>query len=268
MRSPLLASLLSLGFLLIAGSAIAMPISTVGPYRYGPYGCDLRWNACFRDGGAINRAFACDTNSGAEVLVGSFVPAWDISDVSGLEIVIDVASAGAAMPAWWSYKNVGTCRQNSLSMGFVALPSSVACLDWSAGQAAGGIGAYTIGGRGPTTARIVAAIAVPFGALANLTGRQEYFAFTLTINHAKTVGTGSCGGCDVPVCIVYNKTKMTTPIASHDTYVMGPSNLTDSDYVTWQGGAGVSSFGGSTTGCPAATPVKRGTWGSIKSLYR
>jgi hypothetical protein len=31
-------------------------------------------------------------------------------------------------------------------------------------------------------------------------------------------------------------------------------------HVTWQGGGGVP--------CPAATPVKKSTWGSIKAIYR
>ena len=32
------------------------------------------------------------------------------------------------------------------------------------------------------------------------------------------------------------------------------------NFVTWQGGGG--------TNCPAATPTRNSTWGSVKSLYR
>lgn len=267
MRRLLPALLLLLTALIPSATVFAMPSpGPIGPYRYGPYGCNLRWNNCFGDNGAINRAFACDTNTGTEVLVGSWVPAWDLTGMSGAEVVIDLASAGTSLPAWWSFRNAGTCRQAALAMNFIPLPSNVVCMDWAAGQSAGGIGAYQIGGRGANTARIVAAIAVPSSALANLIGRKEYFAFNLNINHSKTVGTGACAGCTTPVCIVFNRMKMTTQVAAHDTYVQGPSNLTDSDYATWQGGAGVSSFGG--TGCPAATPTKRETWGAVKSLYR
>lgn len=269
MRSAIMAGLVLLAALTCAPRTLAMPAppGSIGPYRYGPYGCNLRWNNCLGDGGAINRNFTCDTNSGVETLVGSFVPAWDINSATGIEIVMDLASAGTTMPAWWSFKNAGACRIQSIATNFVLPATAVGCADWSNGQAAGGIGSYNIGLRGANTARVTLAIAVPLGAATDLVGRKEYFAVNLHINHSKTVGTGACGGCSTPVCIVLNRTKMTTPVLGHETYyVQGPSNLTDSDYATWQGGAGVSASG--TTGCPAATPSVRSTWGAVKSLYR
>jgi hypothetical protein len=45
-----------------------------------------------------------------------------------------------------------------------------------------------------------------------------------------------------------------------------PFNGTDANFVTWQGG-GAPAVGGAI-GCPAATPVRRAVWGSLKSLYR
>ena len=38
------------------------------------------------------------------------------TQASGVEIVVDVATAGATLPAWWAFKNAGTCRPSSLTM--------------------------------------------------------------------------------------------------------------------------------------------------------
>ena len=229
-------------------------------------GTNIRWQGCFGDGGAQNRAFACNTNTGtSNILVGSFEIGADILQASGNEVVVDIASAGP-LPAWWGFKNAGTCRQNSLSMNFSLPGTAVNCADWASGQAAGGIGAYNIGLGGPNAARIVAAIAVPASALADLFAGQEYFSYNIVINNAKTVGTGLCAGCTTPVCIVFNSLKVTTQVAANDRTVAGPTNGTDSNYATWQGGVGVQSTRGS--GCPAATPTRNSTWGQVKGLYR
>src|SRR5882672_5689194 len=73
-------------------------------------GLNLRWNACFGDAGANNKISACTSNAGSQFMVGSFVLPSDLPGVSGIEIVIDVATAGSTLPAWWSFKNVGSCR--------------------------------------------------------------------------------------------------------------------------------------------------------------
>lgn len=231
----------------------------------GPYGVNIRWDACFADGGTLNKSFTCDTNTGSEKLVLSFVLPFDTQNISGWEGVINLASAGATLPAWWAFKNVGTCRSTSLGLNFNA-SAGQNCPDWSAGQAAGGIGAYSVGLRGANTARVTFAIAVPPNAIASLVGLDEYFLANLTINHAKTVGTGACAGCTTPVCIVFSSLKFTTPIPANDRILLTPTNFTDSNYATWQGGAGM--VVGTAVGCPAATPTKQQTWGAVKSLYR
>jgi hypothetical protein len=228
-------------------------------------GTNLRWTNCFGDGGAINKAFACNTNAGSNILVGSYELGEDISQTSGNEVVVDIASAGP-LPAWWSFKNAGTCRQSALAMNFTIPGTAANCVDWASGQSAGGIGAYNIGLGGPNAARIVAAIAVPASALADQFTGQEYFSFNVVINNTKTVGTGLCAGCTTPVCIVFNSVKVTTQEAARDRTVSGATNGTDSNYCTWQGGVGASSNRG--TGCPAATPTRSSTWGAVKGLYR
>jgi hypothetical protein len=237
-------------------------------------GVGLKWDLCAADGGMTNKAFACNTNAGSNQLVGTFaLNAAGLAQVSGNEVIIDLASAGATLPAWWQMFKAGTCRNTSLTMNFVANGAAVNCADWALGASAGGIGAYNIGQRGPNTSRIIAAIAVPPSALADLAGGQEYFSFNVLINHLKTVGTGLCDGCQTPVCIVFNSINLTTPILANNVKLSGPENGTDSDFVTWQGGAGVvvnppPPGSPPVSGCPAATPTKNATWSQVKSMYR
>ena len=241
--------------LLLAMSATIASASGVG----------IRWTNCLSDGGLSNRNFACTSNTGAGVLLGTFQLDADLPNTSGEEIVVDLASAQPTLPAWWGFVVAGTCRQGALQL-FAAPPASaVNCADWAQGLATIGIGAYNIGARGPNTARLVAAAAVPPASLQLLTPGQEYFSFNATISNTKSVGTGSCAGCSDPVCIVFNSLNLTTPILANNVKLTGPSNGTDSHFVTFQGGAGIVTGGG--TGCPAATPTKNATWSQVKAMY-
>src|SRR5262245_36233105 len=109
-------------------------------------GLGLRWTECIGDGGAPNRAFACNANTGSSVLVGTFqLGAAGLAQTSGEEIVIDIGSASATLPAWWQFKNVGTCRTGSLLMGSAPTGNAANCADWGGGLATAGVGAYTMG---------------------------------------------------------------------------------------------------------------------------
>jgi hypothetical protein len=238
-------------------------------------GTNLRWTNCFIDAGAQNQAFACNTNANTPAsikhhLIGSFQLGADLTQVSGVSFIVDLASAGASLPPWWQFKNVGTCRATSLNFSPAIPGSAVSCADWAPVLPGGGLASYTVGVFGPTSARMIAGFAVPATALADLLGGQEYFAFDATIDNTKTVGTGSCAGCDVPVCIAMHEIIVATPPVagepSRDVRLDTPANGTDSDVALWQGGAGANSLRGA--GCPAATPTRSSTWSSVKSLYR
>ena len=228
-------------------------------------GLSLRWDSCLIDGGVQNKSFACDVNTGAEVLAGSFKLGADMGQVSGNEIAVDLASAGAALPAWWSFKNTGTCRQSAMTINFVTGALEQDCPDWGAGVIVGGLAAYNIGVKGANTARITAAAAVPPDQLQLLSAGQEYLSFNLVINHSKTVGAGSCAGCSTPVCLVLLSINITTPVLANNRVITGPMNGNDSDWATWQGGGGV--VVGGNSGCPRALPTERRSWGAVKALY-
>lgn len=120
---------------------------------------------------------------------------------------------------------------------------------------------------GSNSARVEILTATPCCLIADLFSQQEYFALRLRIDNTKTVGTGACAGCDVPVCIVLQSIKLSLIGRPEVTRVLtSPLNGTDSHYATWQGGGSPTTSLG--TGCPAATPTRRGTWGGVKALYR
>jgi hypothetical protein len=220
---------------------------------------NLRWNACFGDGGVANRNFACDTNSGSQSLVGSFVLPYDVSFVIGNDIVVDVGTAGATLPAWWDFKNAGTCRQTSLSANLVVPATAVQCTNWTDGSAVILLVSYTEGTFGPNSARIRIASAMPRTGV-DLFANTEFFSFSLLINNLKTVG--ACAGCSLGACINLRALDVKRATSPNDDVHLFPSNVSDG-LVTWQGGSGVITG----NGCPAATPTRNRTWGEVKAIY-
>jgi hypothetical protein len=218
----------------------------------------------------MNRAFACNSNLGNQVLLGSFAASQDIRQVSGNEVTVDFGFAGSGVPSWWQFKTAGSCRPTSLNYVITAPASVVNCPDWSAGQAVGGLATYTLASFGPNSARLLGVSAVPQAALADLQAGQEYFSFQLTINNLRTVGTGACGGCDLGGCIALKSIKLTTPIAADNvTLFYGAGPDLSSGLATWQGGTGVITPGdGGPPRCLAATPVRNSSWNRVKALYR
>ena len=107
----------------------------------------LRWDNCLGDGGTYNRVFACDTNSGFEVLVGSFRLDETMDQASGLSTYIHLAPTGSStpMPAWWSLRPSlpAGCRWGSLTVSFAPPVTSTVCVDrWN------GRGRRLLRGRG------------------------------------------------------------------------------------------------------------------------
>ena len=227
-------------------------------------GVNLSWNNCAGEGtGANNKTFACASNNGTNVLVTSFTLDSDVGQVNGNELVLDVLTNQPSIPDWWAFRDLGTCRQSSLSANMLANAGDVVCVDWGAGQSAGGIGAYSqeLGTIDPgLTAqhrRIKIAVAVPVSAVTDLLANTEYFSCNVTINNLKTVGATACAGCSLPMCVVFNSLNVTTVGGANDTFI-GAAASAGSNIVTWQG-AGPN--------CQAV-PTRNVTWGAVKALYR
>ena len=171
------------------------------------------------------------------------------------------------MPAWWDFKNVGTCRVQSLSFNTLADAADVVCMDWAQGHSLGGLGSYATGtppsmGTIPVSLasrhrRLTMALAVSPDSLQNLVGDTEYFSCNLVIDHTKTVGTGACSGCAGSVCLVIEHMNITTPTLANNVFLYG-GTTPGSDMAHWQGTAADCNL----------VPVKSRTWGQVKALYR
>lgn len=230
-------------------------------------GVNLAWNDC-GNFGSCNQTFACDTNGpGVFTLVGSFVPPEGVTQFVGEELVVDFLANGAQIPDWWQFKNTGTCRQTAFnaSVDFFSGPDH--CLDYWQGQGAGGIAAWRVGGAigsgyPANYGRLTMAFAVPPNLVTGLDSSAEYYAFKLTFTKAKTVGTGACAGCDVPVAAVFSSCRLVQPAGVGDFPL---TQWQDWAFASWQNATyHVYDVGYS---CPPV-PAKNKTWGSIKSLYR
>jgi hypothetical protein len=244
-----------------------------------PYGLNVAWTQCYGDGGTSNRQFACNTNTGVERLVLSFLVDQQVQNACGMEMYLQIASESPVLPSWWSMKNTGTCRPTAVSFDISPPnPSSTICLDWGGSLfGASGIGYYNIGAAGANTVTTAAVVAVPQGLGLVLDPGITYFTGSYVINHTKTVGSGSCSGCQIPACVYYSHMKLLVDGASAPVrFLTTPANTPNSQIATWQSGQ----VSGLTHQCDATTctnsflcatqPVsaRQGTWGAVKALYR
>ena len=246
-------------------------------------GINARWDNCYADGGVMNKAFACDRNTGSELIVLSAQLEAEMADISGMEIRISLKPAAPTLPAWWLFRTNGLtddgCRPTSLS--FIASPvlDPGTCVDWGQGQQMGGIGRYRIDDIGPGTAVIVIASAVAPSNLAHFDPGTEYVVGALRINHANTVGTGSCAGCNMPVCLLFTSLDITTPVLANDRIFSSGANGVDSQIVHWQAGqlTNLVNHCTGTFSCTtqfecaniaSPTSTRQSTWGAVKALYR
>ncbi|HEY6193588.1 MAG TPA: hypothetical protein VI504_00975 [Candidatus Eisenbacteria bacterium] len=247
---------------------LAAMLLAIGVSTAPAAGLNLHWDNCVAGGGVQNKSFPCDDDFQTFELVAQFRLPSALNGVTGVEYVLDLAAAGPTLPQWWHFR-FDECRPNQLLVNTV-VPIGVGCPDWAGGLASGGVNPiYVTGLLGPNTARIEGGSFVSSANARNLTNlTADYFLVNLLIQTDNTTTSGSsgvaCPGCDVPVCIVFNRCLVATPNTLG--LVINTAQTQGSNFVTWQGGQGVTTFLGS--GCPAATPTRASTWGAVKSLYR
>ena len=244
-------------------------------------GMNLRWSGCAVSGGTSNRQFACDTNTGQELLYVSLVLDTPLASVQSIEASIDINPAGGVMPGWWQLRSAGTCRQNALGVALGQGAESPGCLnamDWDH-LASGGIAGYSsvIVAGSPAYRRLEFVVGVPDFDAPTLPAGQEIFVTRFSISHAKTVGTDACGGCDAPVCLGLHKIKL-VPVNATGIRQLYTETFPGSSTVSWQGASAGSvvdpELHGNDPGpdrmvtCAAAVPARNRTWGTLKSLYR
>ncbi len=238
--------------LLMAGALLALTAGIASAQG----GINLSWSDC-GTAGVQGKTFACTSNTltGA-IIVASAIAPVQMDQLNGQESELQLQVNQANLSNWWKL-DTGTGCRSAISASFDFTGGPFTCIDPWAGGASGGMN-YVSGFGGPNRAQIRTICAIP-GSTA-ITGTDEYYFFKITILGAKSTGNGSCTGCTDGACIVFESIKLTEPAGVGDYTITTPITR---QFVTWQaGGAGV------TGGCPAATPTKSTTWGSVKSLYR
>ncbi len=222
----------------------------------GGGGLNLGWSDCGGLAGSLNRTFACNTNVGTNTLVGSFIAPCCVTAAASNEIVVDLQSVGATLPLWWAMNSPGGCRAGSLSADFNFTGGPFSCTDYWAGGAFGSISMDPPSGNRARVKMLVTLIQHAPGPIAE---GLEVYSFKMNINNAKTVGTTSCAGCPLGVCVLLNSIKIVQSASAPggSKFVTAPAVRS---YATWQGGI--------SGDCYQATPAKNATWGLIQSLYR
>jgi hypothetical protein len=216
-------------------------------------GLNLAWNDCGSFGTPAH-TFACDTNAGTHVLVASLVAPPGVSSCVAAECVLDIIVAAPALSPWWNLCPNG-CRMNRAFTSF-AFGDLASCLDPWSGQALG-ISDFSTNPAGdghpqPNRERVRAVCAVPEAAALPMVQDLEYYVFELVITNAKTVGTGSCAGCQVQANFELVSTRITQPTPLPYVDITQP-NQPNSNLAVMQ---------------DATVPVRNRTWGAIKSTYR
>jgi hypothetical protein len=221
-------------------------------------GLNLAWTDCLGNGGAANNSFACTTNAGSQVLFGSYDPPAGLLEVNGNEMVLDLQTDQTTLSPWWTMGSTGCAgRTGTPTSNFDFTTNTGNCVDYWAGNAAGGINYTPQFSGAPNRARIQLVCAIAEALAAPQDAGTEYYSFKATISNARTVGLGSCAGCTDAACIVLNSIKITQNI----TQTLNPTltNAALANAVTWRGGL--------SPDCQV-TPARNRTWGSVKALYR
>jgi len=224
-------------------------------------GINLSWDDCGSAGQPL-ATFACNVNTTIDRLYASFVSPLPLSQLVGVEVTIDAAFDQATVPSWWQMQSSGGCRQGSLNATADFTSGPFSCADPWGGSA---VALVVIAPGVPTVnrARINAVAALPPGSSVAVNDVSEYHALALTLNHQKSVGAGSCAGCQVSACLAITSIKLVQPVGVGDHTLAQPLS---NPIVGWQCPAFYGTPGPACHQCPVRS--KRGTWGTVKGMYR
>lgn len=244
--------------LLAALSCCAAPASAQG--------INLFWDDCGASG-SLRKTFACDTNTGAHVLVGSFIAPGFLTSVNGMTATLELQSACPAYPDWWRTRT-GYCRSGSINSNFDFTSGPTSCFDFWQG---GAFGTASMGDPAGRRALVTVQCALPLldSRIGPIEEGTHVYAFKMVILNAKTVGPGACAGCQDDLCLVLSSILIhQTPGTPEGNRYLGDPDL--SQVASWQGGDWYWNHlepGGNCVGdCP--TPARARSWGQIKGHYR
>jgi hypothetical protein len=240
------------GRIAVLVACVALTAFLAGPARaQGTF--FLSWNDCASAPlAAQNLALTCATGDSAALFL-SFELSQPVDSVVALQAVVDVQSAASTLPDWWQYAP-GGCRYGRL-VSSARFPGT-SCADFWADQATlDAEPTFTPGepNGGASQARILVSFAVLSSEPRALSAATRYYAARLSFMDDTS---SICAGCGQPACLVLNWIQLGK--ASGATVSLEAPGANDGNRATWQG---------SGANC-ALVPVRRTTWGQLKSLYR
>jgi len=210
----------------------------------------------------LSRTFACASNAGTNTLFASYVAPAGIDNQTANTVIIDIQSDQAALPPWWTLGS-GQCRPGSLLGNFDFTTGPGTCQDYWQGGATGGVN-WGVLPNTTNRCRIKGVFALPAGSpfIAPLVEGVEYYSCKILVNNLKSTGLGACAGCSNQACIVLNEIILNQAAPSPP--ITSLINPAASNYCIWQ----AWTTSDPNNQCPAVTPARKATWGSIKALYR
>lgn len=226
-------------------------------FAFAAGGLNLHFGGCSVDVGASSSAtFACNTNTGSELLYASVVLPASMPLFLGTTALIDVTVDGPTLPDWW-LTAAGQCRANAIAMSFDPTLLATDCADIWGGTPNLSVFQLQQYLHGPNMVRLNGGAAVQAGQEVALVadGTTELNIARVSINHTKSSGTGACAGCESSVCIVLQEAYLQQPAGNPLYRLTTPI----SNVVTFNGGSPL---------CAGATPTQNRTWGAVKGLYR
>jgi len=238
---------------------------------------NVAWNNCITQGtAAIDKAYVCDGSANGTPFraVMSFIAPANLDHFVAVSIGLDVrSSALATLPDYWKL-GVGECRDGNfafpISLTGIGTGTTGVCRNPWAGGGLGGGFLYSSETRitevGPVPAPGWGRMTLAFArdSESQLIQGQQYLAGAFTLDTFNDIdsGTGTCAGCLLPACIVFNSLEINQSAGSPGGDIIILTGADVRNFITWQGGA----VGGN--GCPLEVPVRNVTWGSIKAIYR
>ena len=223
-------------------------------------GINLYWNDCspLRGGsGVTGLTNDCASNTGSLSLVSSFIPPPGVTALQAVESEIYVTLAAPSVPSWWQMQT-GGCRASSISAALQFVGRSACTKLWSSNALGfAQLDLNPLCCPDPRMARIRAVAAMTPEDTVATSPSLEYYAFEILINHAKSIGVGSCEGCATAACIELRYIRLYQPAGpiTFGSLVRADQNR----FVT---------YNGAQVGDCAFTPVRNRTWGAVKSMYR
>ncbi|MBI1799921.1 MAG: hypothetical protein HYR73_09600 [Candidatus Eisenbacteria bacterium] len=247
------------GLLALAAALAAAALAISSPALADRGAINLGFGDCAAAGSSTaGITNACVSNNGSIVLYGSFIPPQPMPKFLGFDHgAVDVFTSGTTLSPWW-HMETGGCRAGRISISFDFTSGPGTCTDFFAGQAVGGMDyGLNQAGLGANTVRIRMLAAVGDSGL--ISPGNEYYAFAIHILKIQSTGPGSCAGCLDKACFVFSNLILVQPTL--------PSGAVES--IVTQGSQSVVTYNGGVSGSACAgANVQKGSWGSIKAIYR